>query len=79
LWGWVLIRGFGTDIKDSEVPPRWPPVLSKGSFANPTWELVAIDATSISFVVNRILKVSDVSATLNSPDSHNQRIPGLSL
>jgi hypothetical protein len=47
------------DVKDSEVPPRWPPVLPKGSFANPTWELVAIDATSISFVVNRILKVSD--------------------
>lgn len=46
------------DLKLNEVPPRWPPVLPKGSFANATWELTIIDATTVSLVVNRILKVS---------------------
>ena len=48
-----------TDIKNNEISPRWPPVLSKGAIPNATWELTSVDATSISFVVNRILKVID--------------------
>jgi hypothetical protein len=53
----TLTEGFFSDLKASQLPPRWPPVLPKGTFADPAWELVAIDATSISFVVNRVLKV----------------------
>ncbi|KAK8853069.1 hypothetical protein IAR55_003770 [Kwoniella newhampshirensis] len=44
------------DVKLADVPPRWPPVLPKGSFPNPTWELATVDTNSVSFVVNRILK-----------------------
>lgn len=50
----VLVRA---DVKDTDLPPRWPPVLPRGSFQNATFELTAIDATSISSVVNRLLKV----------------------
>jgi hypothetical protein len=33
-------------------------VLSSKPMANATWELTSVDSTSISFVVDRILKVS---------------------
>lgn len=46
-----------SDVKMSEVPPRWPPVLPKGPFEDATWEVTAVEATSIAFVVDRILKV----------------------
>jgi antiviral helicase SKI2 len=46
------------DIKVNEIAPRWPPVLPKGSFNEPKWEMSIVDTSSISFVVNRIYKVS---------------------
>ena len=52
---WAIV-----DVKANEIPPRWPPVLPRGSFSNITWELTTVDTTSISFVVNRILKVNSV-------------------
>ena len=45
------------DIKVNEIAPRWPPVLPKGSFNEPKWEMSIVDTSSISFVVNRIYKV----------------------
>lgn len=45
-------------MKDNEVPPRWPAPLPSGSLPNATYELVTIDASSISLVVNRLLKVN---------------------
>ncbi|WVQ84888.1 hypothetical protein IAT38_007051 [Cryptococcus sp. DSM 104549] len=45
------------DVKASDVPPRWPPILPKGSFPTPTVEISVVDTSSISFVVNSILKV----------------------
>ena len=47
-----------TDIKASEVPPRWPAPLPAGSLPRATYELVTVDASSISLVVNRLLKVN---------------------
>ncbi len=45
------------DVKLSEIPPRWPPILRSGGLPNPTYEVTSVDASSIAFVVNRILKV----------------------
>lgn len=45
------------DYKENELPPRWPPPLTKGSFQDPSYEVMAVDATSISYVLNRIVKV----------------------
>lgn len=53
--------GLTQDVALSEIPPRWPPSLPSGTFANPTFEVTSVDATSISFVVNRILKVSPLN------------------
>ncbi|OCF39629.1 antiviral helicase SKI2 [Kwoniella heveanensis CBS 569] len=47
------------DVKANEVPPRWPPVLPKGSFPNPTWEIATIDTTSFAFVTDSLLKKID--------------------
>ena len=56
----VLVRDKADDldIKVNEIAPRWPPVLPKGSFNEPKWEMSIVDTSSISFVVNRIYKVS---------------------
>lgn len=45
------------DIKASDVTPRWPPPLPKGSFPHPTWQLTVVDTTSIAFVTNSYIKV----------------------
>lgn len=64
---WVLalvtkgVKSKKEDIKDGDVPPRWPPVLPKGTFANPQWELEAVDSTSVPFVTNRMLKIDIIS------------------
>ena len=50
--------GLMVDIKISEISPRWPPILPKGTFTEPRWELSVVDTSSISFVVNRLYKVS---------------------
>lgn len=49
------------DVKDSEVPPRWPPALPTGTFANPQWELATVDSQSVSFVTDRLLKTDVIS------------------
>lgn len=49
------------DIKDSDVPPRWPPVLPDGKFNQPHWELVAVDSSSVAFVTSRMLKLDTTS------------------
>jgi antiviral helicase SKI2 len=51
-------KAYDSDIKVNEIAPRWPPVLPKGSFNEPKWEMSIVDTSSISFVVNRIYKVS---------------------
>ncbi|WWC91541.1 uncharacterized protein L201_006487 [Kwoniella dendrophila CBS 6074] len=50
-------RSRKEDVKESDVPPRYPPVLPKGSFPNPQWEIAIYDTTSFSFVTGQILKV----------------------
>ena len=50
--------GLMVDIKVSEISPRWPPILPKGTFTETRWELSVVDTSSISFVVNRIYKVN---------------------
>ncbi|ODN81482.1 hypothetical protein L202_01906 [Cryptococcus amylolentus CBS 6039] len=45
------------DIEAKEVVPRWPPVLPKGKFPSPDFELIIIDTNTITFVVNNILKL----------------------
>ncbi|WRT70395.1 uncharacterized protein IL334_007393 [Kwoniella shivajii] len=50
-------RSKKEDVKESDVPPRWPPVLPKGSFPNPQWEIGIYDTTSFSFVTKELLKV----------------------
>lgn len=49
------------DVKDGELPPRWPATLPEGKFKEPQWELVPIDSLSISFVTTRMLKLDIVS------------------
>jgi hypothetical protein len=46
-----------TDIKMSDMPPRWPPELVQGAYENSTWELASVDSSSISFVTAKIMKV----------------------
>lgn len=53
-----------SDIKDEEVPPRWPPVLNKGAFTEPRWELVAVDSSSVAFITDRVFKV-DINGILD--------------
>ncbi|WVQ67181.1 uncharacterized protein L199_005376 [Kwoniella botswanensis] len=73
-------RSRKEDVKESEVPPRWPPVLPKGSFPNPQWEIGVYDTTSLSFVVNRILKV-DHSGIVDksSKDSRDKALHDLTI
>ncbi|WWD03455.1 hypothetical protein V865_001507 [Kwoniella europaea PYCC6329] len=73
-------RSKKEDVKESEVPPRWPPVLPKGSFPNPQWEIGVYDTTSLSFVVNRILKV-DHSGIVDksSKDSRDKALHDLTI
>ncbi|KAL7418292.1 Antiviral helicase ski2 [Cryptotrichosporon argae] len=60
---WVLAlvsraQKSGTnDIQDTDVPPLWPLKLPAGSFKDPQYELRVIDASTISLVVDRSLKV----------------------
>ena len=56
------------DVKVNEIAPRWPPILPKGSFNEPKWEMSIVDTSSISFVVNRIYKVSSLGPTLKQTD-----------
>ncbi|ORY28175.1 NUC185 domain-domain-containing protein [Naematelia encephala] len=60
FWALVLVTRHtnprDVESNDAELPPRWPPVLPKGSLTNPAFELVAVDAATISVVVNRVLK-----------------------
>ncbi|OWZ36171.1 antiviral helicase SKI2 [Cryptococcus neoformans var. grubii Br795] len=44
------------DLSVEELTPRWPPILPKGSFPSPTAERTVVDTSSISFVINHILK-----------------------
>lgn len=48
------------DVKNSEVPPRWPASLAS-TIANPQWELAAVDSASVSFVTTRLLKTDTIS------------------
>nr|XP_019010148.1 antiviral helicase SKI2 [Kwoniella pini CBS 10737]OCF48929.1 antiviral helicase SKI2 [Kwoniella pini CBS 10737] len=50
-------RSRKEDVNEIDVPPRYPPVLPKGSFPTPQWEIATYDTTSLSFVANQILKV----------------------
>lgn len=49
------------NVKDDEVPPRWPPVLPPGKVSDPRWELTAVDSSSVAFVTNRLFKVDHTS------------------
>jgi len=50
-----------SDIKNEDVPPRWPPVLEKGAFSDPRWQLTTVDCSSVAFVTNRLYKVDAVA------------------
>lgn len=52
------------------MPPHWPAKLPSGSLPQATYEVIAIDATSISFVVNRIIK-ADSSGILDKKSSES--------
>lgn len=47
-------------VKDSDLAPRWPPVLQSGTLQNPRYQLTAIESSSIGFVTDRFLKVDFV-------------------
>jgi hypothetical protein len=56
-------KGFwltDVDVEISQLAPRWPPVLPKGTFASPTCEVRIVDGGSVSFVTDRLLKVRSV-------------------
>ncbi|WVO12427.1 hypothetical protein L204_100026 [Cryptococcus depauperatus] len=44
------------DLKPSEVVPQWPPILPRGKFPNPTFEITQVDTYVISYVLDRIIK-----------------------
>ncbi|WVF73142.1 hypothetical protein IAT40_007961 [Kwoniella sp. CBS 6097] len=55
----LVTPGQKSKKEANEVPPRWPPILPKGSFPSPTWELATIDTTSFAFVTDSLLKKID--------------------
>ncbi|KAL1412136.1 Antiviral helicase ski2 [Vanrija albida] len=52
------------DVKESDVVPQWPPHLSKGAFKDPQYEITRVEAPSVAFVTDRILKL-DVTSILD--------------
>ncbi|WWC64395.1 uncharacterized protein I303_107005 [Kwoniella dejecticola CBS 10117] len=73
-------RSRKEDVKEIDVPPRYPPILPKGSFPNPQWEIATYDTTSLSFVVNRILKI-DHSGIIDksSKDARDKALHDLTI
>jgi antiviral helicase SKI2 len=58
----------GADVEVSQLAPRWPPVLPKGTFASPTWEVRTVDGGSISFVTDKLLKVGPAGLRVDMAD-----------
>ncbi|WOO80266.1 Putative ATP-dependent RNA helicasec [Vanrija pseudolonga] len=67
---WVLAlvtkgqRSGKEDVKESEVVPQWPPHLHKGGFSDPQYQITRIEAPSVAFVTDRILKL-DITSILD--------------
>lgn len=48
------------DVKPSDLPPRWPPVLRQPNAEDATYELTSVDASSIAFVTDKLIKVGTI-------------------
>jgi antiviral helicase SKI2 len=68
-----------SDIKDEEVPPRWPPVLEKGAYWEPRWELTAVNSSSIAFITDRLYRTDVGSEKVPNKQKDTQQLDIVSI
>ncbi len=67
------------DVDTVTAPPYWPASLQKDLGQEPTWEILAVDTSSINVVVDRTVKVESVAIlNLNKADAINDTLESLS-